>query len=152
MGTNIHVFDKAKYHYEGDFPRHLHKSQASVHTGMYWGWIVDRALVSRVFEREAAECLRDFRERRITGAQCYDLLGGVLASDMLKPEGRAFSRWYYELETGQYIWDYQKLLAGDLPSVYHVADTWKNYAMLSKVISRRYLRWRRKAGGATNPG
>src|SRR5262245_20687641 len=33
-----HVYDKAKYHYDGDYPKGLPRPQAFVHTGMLIGW------------------------------------------------------------------------------------------------------------------
>ena len=38
------VFDKAKWHYEGNFPGDLDERQAFVHTGMFLGWIIDKDL------------------------------------------------------------------------------------------------------------
>lgn len=35
------VYDKAKYHYAGDFPNGLAIKYAFVHNGMFLGWIVD---------------------------------------------------------------------------------------------------------------
>ena len=36
------VYDKAKYHYSGDYPPDLPDEQAFVHTGFYLAWIIDR--------------------------------------------------------------------------------------------------------------
>src|SRR6478735_390289 len=41
------VYDKAKWHYEGDFPSNLSEKQAFVHTGMYLGWIIEENLYSK---------------------------------------------------------------------------------------------------------
>ena len=45
---------------------------------------------------------------------------------MLSPAGNAFSRTYFDLERGQFLADYEEVLMGSLPSLYHVADTWEN--------------------------
>ena len=43
------IYDKAKYHYEGDFPQELPMEQAFVHTGMFLSWIIDNNLFSDEF-------------------------------------------------------------------------------------------------------
>ena len=43
------VYDKAEYHYDGEFPADLPIEQAFVHTGMFLGWIVYHHLYSDWF-------------------------------------------------------------------------------------------------------
>jgi len=40
-----------------------------------------------------------------------------------------------------YLADYERTLGTGLPSLYHVAPTWENYAKLEPVIDRRYQGW-----------
>jgi hypothetical protein len=42
------IYDKAKYHYEGDFPQELPMEQAFVHTGMFLGWVIDNNLFKEI--------------------------------------------------------------------------------------------------------
>ena len=66
----IKVYDKAKYHYGGQFPPNQTMEQALVHTGMYLGWIIDTGLYSETFA-EDQETIRAFKAREITGPQVY---------------------------------------------------------------------------------
>jgi hypothetical protein len=43
------VFDKAKWHYQGDFPADLEPDQAFVHTGLFLGWVIDAGLYGDEF-------------------------------------------------------------------------------------------------------
>ena len=47
------VYDKAKYHYDGNYPKDLPEKKAFVHTGMFLGWIIDQGLYSEEFAQEA---------------------------------------------------------------------------------------------------
>ena len=44
--------------------------------------------------------------------------------------------------------DYDSTLGGDLPTLYHVADTWDNCERLAPVLSRRFLEWKSRRHGA----
>ena len=69
---------------------------------------------------------------------------GAKPGDMLTVEGNAFTSEYYELESGPYISDYDKLLATGLPTTYHVRDTWANFEKLSALLDRRFDEWKRR--------
>jgi hypothetical protein len=136
------VYDKAKYHYGGDYPEDLPHDQAFVHTGMYLGWIIDRGLYSDEFAAESASEIESFRKRRMTGRQVYERWDGALVDDMLSAEGNAFSAAYFDFEHGQFLADYRDVLARDLPSEYHVEDSWPNYERLKARIDERYRAWK----------
>lgn len=132
------VYDKAKYHYDGDFPEGLSPKQAFVFTGMFVGWLIEHDLITAEFLEEA----RKFRERKVTGAQVYEAWDGCLASDELTDEGNRFAADYFEGD--KYLDDYVEILVKDLPSCYHVADTWENYEAIKKKIDQRYEAWKKK--------
>jgi hypothetical protein len=132
-----HVYDKADWHIEGDFPDGLSADQANVHTGMFVGWLCEHDLTAGEFQSLA----RQVKRRKITGPQAYKTWGGVFASDMMTAEANQFARAYYE---GKFISDFCELLARDLPSFYHVADSWKNFELLKKRIDRRFEAWTKK--------
>ena len=44
--------------------------------------------------------------------------------------------------------DYEKLFLGELPTMYHVQDTWENYDLLKSQIDKRFAAWRKKRGSA----
>lgn len=50
-----YVYDKAKYHYGGDYPEGLPEEQAFVHTGMFLGWVIDHHLYDPDFWQDDAE-------------------------------------------------------------------------------------------------
>lgn len=71
------IYDKAKYHYDREFPAHLPPKRAFVHTGMFLGWAMDRQLYSEWFARELSSLVKAFRERKITGAGVHEACDGV---------------------------------------------------------------------------
>lgn len=137
------VYDKARFHYEGEFPDGLSVEQAFVHTGLYLGWLIERDLCSAEFLENAGELIPQFRAREVTGPAIYQECDGALVDDMLSDEGNAFSRAYYDFETGRFLADYEQALARDLPSLYHVEDTWENYETLRSLLDSRFEAWRR---------
>ena len=143
MGDTI-VFDKAKWHYDGNFPIDLSEDQAFVHTGMFVGWVIDAGLYSEEFAEDFEEEIRKFKARKLTGAGVDRLGDGVFDDDMLSKEGKAFTRTYFDFEKGKYLKDYESLLAGGLPTQYHVQDTWENYDRLKLQIDKRFAAWRKK--------
>lgn len=139
--TESIVYDKAKYHYDGDYPKDLPEEKAFVHTGMFLGWIIDKGLYSEEFAQEA-EQIELFKQRKITGAKVYEWWDGTLIDDMLNEEGNAFAQYYFDFQKGKYLEDYEEVLAGDLPSLYHVEDSWENYASIKKRIDQRHEDWK----------
>lgn len=62
-----------------------------------------------------------------------------------------FQRIILTLRKGQYLHDYEELLAKDLESIYHVKDSWENYYKLKSRIDERFREWKtpRKHGVKT---
>ena len=145
-----HVYDKADWHSEGDFPKGLPEKQAFVHTGLFMGWLIEHNLISREFTRQFGRNLRTaverFKRRAITGPGVYEMWGGALDSDMLTPAGNQFAGYYYD--GNRFANDYRKLLTRRLPSFYHVQDTWANYDILAPRIDARYEAWKKSHGKA----
>jgi hypothetical protein len=140
------VFDKAKWHFQGDFPKDLGEEQAYVHTGIFLGWIIDNELYSEDFAEENVKEIRKFKARKMTGPDVYRAGDGVFLDDMLNEEGLAFTKAYFDFDKGKYLKDYEKILAADLPTTYHVQDSWENYDQLKPCIDKRFAAWRRKRG------
>jgi len=146
MDDDIIVYDKAKWHHEGDYPTGLPTENAYTHTGMFLAWLADRGLLSQEFAEDFHEDLQQLKERKITPGRIFEIVDGVLASDMLNEDGNAFSKTYYYAPEGMYFRDYHATLALTLPSDYHAADTWENYDKLKATIDRRYNEWRQSNG------
>lgn len=138
----IEIYDKAKYHYEGEFPAGLVKEQAYVHTGLFLGWAVENGLISGQFQDDFSGDIEDFLQHKITGPRLYAIAGGVFDSTMLNNDGNSFARYYFDFEKGNFVGDYQVLLAAGLPSFFHVSDSWSNYSRLSNRINQRFDEWK----------
>jgi hypothetical protein len=140
------VYDNAEWHWSGDYPEGLPQENAFTHTGMFLGWIIDHDLYSDFFRTELKALITAFKDRQKTGAQVYEECDGMLANELLNDEGNAFAREYFDFDSGQFIADYDELLVMKLPSLYHVEDTWENYARLKARIDRRYAEWKQLRG------
>jgi len=143
--NNFDVYDKAKYHYGGDFPEELDEFQGFVHTGMYVGWLIDNDLIDQEFFAESLQAIKEFKNRQLTGSQFYEMqMDGVLLIDEVSEIGNRFSFDYFDFDSGQYLTDYETTLASELPTLFHVQDTWENYDKIKKVIDKRFLDWNKQ--------
>jgi len=134
------VYDKAKWHFGGDFPADLPIKQGYVHTGMFLTWVIRNDLYSDEFAREEEDSIRLVKTRLELATNLYkDAFDGVFDSDMLNEAGNKFAAAYYE---GKFVKDYEAAVAVDLPSTYHVPDTWDTYDRLEPIIDARFQEWR----------
>lgn len=136
------IFDKAKWHFEGKFPKELPFSHSYAHIALFLAWVIDQGLESESLRQQFPAELRDIRDRRITASELLHKLDVVLSSEELGDVADAFAREYYLGK--DYFKDYARMLAVHLPSVYHVNDTWENYDKLAPVISEKFQKWRTK--------
>jgi hypothetical protein len=134
--------DRADWHYGGNFPADLPPENGGTHIGMYLAWVIDRGLASPRLVKEAGRSLQLLRERRITGRRLlFTELDEKFFDALLTQTGTDFTRDYYE--TDVYFADYDAILAGGLPSTYHVEDSWENYDKIAAVIDERFSQWQR---------
>jgi len=139
-GENMTMaYDKAEWHYEGDFPDGLDEDQGFVHTGMYLGWIIDNNLYSKEFKEVSSSEITKFKQSRLSGTEIYMNWDGVLESDMLSKEGNAFTKDYYK--SGTYFEDYASLFP-NVSSVYEVHDTLDNYNIVKCKLNERFKEWK----------
>ena len=137
------VFDKAKYHFNGNFPKDLDNYQGYVHTGFYIGWLILNDLTSDWFNNEYKEAIEQFKKIEITCVKLYEeQLDGVFSSEELNEDGLIFTKDYFDLEKGPYLNDYGVTLVKDLPSIYHVQDTVHNFTRILPIIQLRYHAWK----------
>ncbi|MER2995989.1 hypothetical protein [Pontibacter populi] len=140
--TEVIVFDKAKWHFNGDFPTELNEYQAYVHTGFYLNWIIVNQLICEELGDEFSDEIEKVKRREITGSRFYlDYLDGVFTSEELSSTGINFTLDYFDFEKGNYLQDYEMTLANELPTLYHVEDKWSNYELISRIIDNRYSDW-----------
>jgi hypothetical protein len=145
-GLNIKpiVFDKADWHYGGDFPADLNINQAFVHTGFYIGWLLDRKLFTDAFMKDNNTAITKFFNREITAVFFYrDQMDGLFQSNDLKDEAIEFTKYYFneDFSKSLYIGDYLDLLCSHLPTIYHVQDNWENFDSIEKKIDERFKQW-----------
>lgn len=134
------IYDNAKKHFLGNFPESLPIEQAYVHIGIYLGWIIENGLYSEFFEDEAEVQIFRFKRRELSPTILSELWDGYLGYELFNKEGNMFTYYYYG--GGIYKKDYENLLAKQLPSIYHVDDTWPNYELMTAQIMKRYGDWK----------
>ena len=135
------IYDNAKTHFLGNFPESLPIEQAYVHIGMYLGWIIEKELYSEFFEEEAEIQIFRFRRREISCTILSEIWDGYLGFELFNREGNMFTYYYYG--GGLYRGDYDEILVKNLPSIYHVDDSWENYEKISNRIDMRFSDWKK---------
>ncbi|HBU80513.1 MAG TPA: hypothetical protein DEF35_02565 [Paenibacillus sp.] len=140
----IYVYDKAKWHYEGDFPKELESTQAYVPTGMFITWLINNDMISKRSAKNDASDIDLVKRNEMTGAQFYSKnWDGVLSSKELSDEADAFAREYLDIQKDLYTAvDFTNILAAGLPTIYHVQDSIKNYHIIEPIITKRYREWK----------
>lgn len=134
------IYDNAKNHFLGNFPDSLPIEQAYVHIGMFLGWMIENELYSEYFEEETETQIYRFNKREVSCTVLSEIWDGYLGYELFNKEGNMFAYYYYG--SGIYKKDYQTLLAGTLPSIYHVKDSWENYSLVANKISTRFSEWK----------
>ena len=133
--------DCADWHSGGAYPPELPSDNAGTHIGMYLAWIILRDLCSKELIQQSADTYDWVRSREVTGRDLlFTKLDGKFSDELLSPEGSAFTRSYYQ--TNGYANDYDRVLGADLPTLYHVKDTWENFQKLAPVLDDRLAAWR----------
>ena len=142
------AYDRADWHYGGDYPEDLPSENGGTHIGMFLTWAIMNGLEGEFHRKESPFSLAAVRSRKMTGRQfLFKECDGKLWEEDLSTEGNAFAKCYYqgtEGQGGEYFADYEATLASDLPSTYHVEDTWQNYEKIALVINARFERWKRR--------
>ncbi len=134
------VYDKAKWHFRGDFPKELNDFQGYVHTGIYISWLIEKGFFNYENDNPLKEQIEKVKERKITGAKFFEQnLDGVLLDEDLTEIGNEFTYEYYE--KGKYLDDYCDCLCEDLPSLYHVKDNWENFEIIKPILEKRFHKW-----------
>ncbi|MBO6620870.1 MAG: hypothetical protein JJ892_04470 [Balneola sp.] len=134
------VYDKAKWHFDGEFPKELNNFQGYVHTGFYLTWIIENGLFDTNGDDYLNSEISKVKKKELTGAEFFERnLDGVLMDDDLTELGNEFTYNYYE--KGNFLDDYSKTLGTDLPTLYHIQDNWENYEKFKPLLDKRFKRW-----------
>lgn len=153
------IYDRADWHSGAQkYPEDLPPEAAGTHIGMFLAWAILRERVGDGHREHSTAPLLAVRQRRMTGRDFFFLAcDGKLWPEDLNDEGNAFARVYYQdgqdmIRPDGYLGDYERLLGGDLPDLYRVADTWENFDLLAPVIDRRFEEWQKRRGIFAPPG
>lgn len=141
--------DRIDWHSGADnFPPDLPAEAGATHIGMYLAWAITRGLEGALHRGESQTALDAVRERRMTGREFLLLVcDGKFREAELNILGNAFTRSYYGADQPtSYFVDYDACLGANLPSLYHVADTWENFDRIAARVDQRFEEWRRGRG------
>src|SRR5262245_59314316 len=128
-------YDDASWHYGGTFPSDLPDEAGATHTGMFVAWAMLSGLAGDIHVTDFPQELERLRSRNVTPGQWFlEACDGKFTDDDLSDEGNRFAQAYFAFESGSYVGDYDRVLVRDLPSQYHVADTWENFDRLRPVL------------------
>jgi len=138
-------YDDASWHYGGNFPKDLPPKAGATHTGMFVSWCILNGLGGELHFEEPTTLLEQLRARTITPADYFiEACDEKFKDEDLTDEGNAFAAAYFDFKKGEYLNDYERTLAKNVPSVYHVEDTWVNFDLLAPLIHQRYAAWKKK--------
>ncbi len=132
------IYDKAKWHSEGDFPAGLPLEQAYIHIGFYLGWAIDHGFAGPLLTEDFADELEQYRAPKISAPRLLAMLDGTLDDQMLSTEGNQFT-------ADCYFDDYLSLYEATFPrakSLYDVENTPGNFARISAALDRFYGQWK----------
>jgi hypothetical protein len=136
-------YDDASWHSGGDFPKELPQSAGAIHTGMFVAWALLSGLGGLIHTDDFAEDLEALKARKITpGAYFLRACDGKFTDEDLNEQGNAFTKHYFDLQTGSYLEDYETILGQGMSSLYHVSDSWANFDRLKPVLDNRFADWR----------
>jgi hypothetical protein len=138
-------YDDASWHYGGEFPRDLPIEAGATHTGMFVVWALLSGLGGEIHIRDSPDTIPNLRSRSLTPGKFFlEACDGKFTDEDLNEEGNAFASAYFDFEKGSYLRDYEATLGKDLPTLYHVKDTWANFDRLKIVLEQRFAEWTSK--------
>jgi len=138
-------YDDASWHSGGDFPADLPPEAGATHIGIFVAWALLSGLGGELHVVEVPEELERLRRRELTPGSFFLMAcDGKFTNEDLSDEGNRFAQEYFDPSNGGYLADYERILVGDLPSAYHVPDTWQSFDRIRPVLSDRFAAWRTK--------
>ncbi len=134
------IYDRADWHYQGDYPNDLPPQNGGTHIGLFFAWLIHHQMESESLAMAYSPELDAIRARLLTGREFVaSQRNGELTSSDLSDSGNDFARDYFGSD--RYFQDYADTLVGALPSLYHVDDSWANYDLMAACIDARYAVW-----------
>ncbi|GAB1440377.1 hypothetical protein MASR2M36_31600 [Providencia sp.] len=141
------AIDRMDWHYGGDYPKGLPTENGGTHIGFYLAWIINNDLVGEFHLEESENEIAQVKDRKLDGREfLITVCDEKFIDEDLSIEGNAFTEFYYAAEEGGYFEDYERVLKGDLPSTYHIENSWENYDKIASVITDAYNKWKLAQG------
>lgn len=109
-------------------------------------WCAQAGLLSSEAAHDFALEVSAIRARQVLPCSLYRAFGGVFTESHLSERGRAFAGDYFDFDHGSYLDDYIVKLASNVPSAYHVPDTWASFDALAPSIDLRLRDWADRPG------
>jgi hypothetical protein len=130
-------YDDWGWHIGGVFPDDQPPEHGMVHMAAYLAWIVRRGWYNPEFiSGDDAQRIRAMEPG--AAVRLMDMMDGKLVDELMNPEAKGFSDFYYE----RYLADWEAAFR-DLP-VYGVPDTSDTHNRATALIDRRYDDWVRR--------
>jgi hypothetical protein len=140
-------YDDASWHYEGDFPADLPREAGATHTGMFIAWALLSGLGSDALSVDAPDDIEQLRARSITPGQFFmRTCDGKFTDETLSEVGNQFVAVYFDMESADYLSDYETTVGGDSENLYSVPDNWTTFDRLKPVLDSRFAKWRGTLG------
>lgn len=139
------VYDKMKWHYQGDYPQNMPMENAGTHIGMFLAWCIINNLVGEDHLEDSVNELKQVKDRKITGRDfLIDMCDECFTDDDLNDEGNAFAEYYYVPDDSPYFDDYFKVFGLNAKTIYEAENTWENFDKLKPIIDKRYTDWKQQ--------
>lgn len=140
-------YDDATWHSGGDFPEDLPDEAGGTHIAMFVAWALLSDLGGTLHTDDFAEDLAALKARQMTpGEYFFASCDGKFTDEDLNRRGNAFASFYFDDNDRGYLADYDDTLGGDVPTLYHVADSWDTFDRIRSVLDERYAAWRKRSG------
>jgi hypothetical protein len=110
---------------------------------MYLTWVIARRLHDPEFFAalpDGEHYLLQIASRKRTAMALRQTLDGTLPSEILSPEGQAFSDWYYADQHAEFLDDWVAEF-GDDANMYAVPDSWETFDRIAPRIDARFDLW-----------
>jgi hypothetical protein len=134
------AYDRADWHYGGNFPSNLPTENGGTHIGMFLAWCIVNGLEGDLHKDDSQDSIALVRSRKMTGREfLFKECDEKFWEEDLNETGNAFAKSYYV--SNQYITDYEHVLGENVETLYHVQDTWENFDRIKAVIDIKYKKW-----------
>lgn len=135
-------YDDASWHSDGNYPPELPIQNASTHIGIYLAWAIDNDFVSELHLEEHPQEVALVKHRKIKGSEFLGkFCDGKLTDEDFNDLGKDFTESFFE---DRYYEVYANAVDPDdqLPTIYHVCDSWDTYDKVSPLISDAFKKWK----------